>query len=155
VGKLTLVCAEKELTAILWENEPPDRAGAEEPEPADENPILLEAAGQIAEYFAGRRQRFTLPIPETLRGTPFQRRVWSALRQIPYGQTLSYGELARRIGSPAASRAVGGACGKNPLPILIPCHRVIGQSGKLTGFGGGLEAKLRLLELEESILAKG
>jgi methylated-DNA-[protein]-cysteine S-methyltransferase len=148
VGKLTLVCTAEGLTAILWENEPPAQAGAGEAERADDHPILLEAAGQLGEYFSGRRQEFTLPVPETLPGTPFQRRVWSAMRLIPYGQTLSYGEIARRIGSPAACRAVGGASGKNPLPIVIPCHRVIGQSGRLTGFGGGLDTKRRLLALE-------
>jgi methylated-DNA-[protein]-cysteine S-methyltransferase len=155
VGELTLVCSNGSLLAVLWEDETPAQAGAGEPDRADDDPILLEAARQLGEYFSGRRQNFTLPLPKTLPGTPFQRRVWNALRRIPYGQTSSYGELARRIGSPAASRAVGGACGKNPLPIIIPCHRVIGQSGGLTGFGGGLETKRCLLALEKSPLKKG
>ena len=101
---------------------------------------------QLDAYFAGRLRRFELPLaPE---GTPFQREVWSALTTIPYGETVSYGELARRVGRPAASRAVGAANGRNPIPIIIPCHRVIGADGTLTGFGGGLPIKRRLLQLE-------
>ena len=101
---------------------------------------------QLTEYFAGRRQTFELPLaPE---GTPFQQRVWSALLGVPYGETISYGELAARIGRRSASRAVGLANGSNPLPIVIPCHRVIGSNGKLTGYGGGLAIKERLLALE-------
>ncbi len=105
-----------------------------------------EAARQLREYFAGKRQRFDLPLaPE---GTAFQRGVWRRLREIPYGQTISYGELAKRVGNPKASRAVGAANGQNPIPIVIPCHRVIGANGKLTGFGGGLPVKEALLRLE-------
>jgi methylated-DNA-[protein]-cysteine S-methyltransferase len=155
VGELTLVCSAGSLLAVLWEDEPLDQTGVGESEPGNDHPLLLEAAKQLGGYFAGKRRRFDLPLPETLPGTPFQRRVWSAMRLIPYGQTLSYGELAHRIGSPAACRAVGGACGKNPLPIIIPCHRVIGQSGGLTGFGGGLEKKRYLLALEKSPLKRG
>jgi methylated-DNA-[protein]-cysteine S-methyltransferase len=112
---------------------------------ADAAPFLA-AIEQLGEYFAGRRQRFELPLAP--RGTEFQRRVWLALREIPYGETVSYGELARRIGNPGASRAVGLANGANPLPILVPCHRVIGADGSLTGFGGGLPIKRKLLALE-------
>jgi methylated-DNA-[protein]-cysteine S-methyltransferase len=105
-----------------------------------------EAIAQLEAYFAGRLRRFDLALaPE---GTPFQREVWSALTAIPYGETISYSELARRVGRPAASRAVGAANGRNPIPIIIPCHRVIGANGSLTGFGGGLGIKRRLLELE-------
>jgi methylated-DNA-[protein]-cysteine S-methyltransferase len=105
-----------------------------------------EAIAQLDAYFAGRLRRFDLALaPE---GTPFQREVWSALTDIPYGETVSYSELARRIGRPAAPRAVGAANGKNPLPIVVPCHRVIGANGALTGFGGGLAIKRRLLEVE-------
>ena len=104
------------------------------------------AIAQLEEYFAGRRRSFDLPLaPE---GTPFQRIVWQALTRIPYGETTSYGELARRIGKPLASRAVGLANGANPLPIVVPCHRVIGANGSLTGFGGGLPIKRKLLALE-------
>lgn len=105
-----------------------------------------DAIAQLEAYFAGRLRRFDLVLaPE---GTPFQREVWSALTAIPYGETISYSELARRLGRPAASRAVGAANGRNPIPIIIPCHRVIGANGSLTGFGGGLGIKRRLLELE-------
>ena len=105
-----------------------------------------EAARQLREYFQGKRTAFELPLaPE---GTEFQRTVWRRLREIPYGETISYGELARRVGNPKASRAVGAANGSNPIPIVIPCHRVIGSNGKLTGFGGGLPTKRRLLALE-------
>lgn len=105
-----------------------------------------DVVAQLTEYFEGKRRSFDLPLaPE---GTPFQQRVWRALHDIPYGQTISYGELASRIGQRSASRAVGLANGSNPLPIVIPCHRVIGASGKLTGYGGGLRIKEQLLALE-------
>lgn len=105
-----------------------------------------EAVKQLREYFAGGRAEFDLPLaPE---GTAFQRTVWRRLQDIPYGETISYGELAKRVGNPKASRAVGAANGRNPLPIVIPCHRVIGANGKLTGFGGGLPTKEALLALE-------
>jgi len=117
---------------------------AKDPERARE--LFREVIAQLEAYFAGERRGFDLPLaPE---GTPFQREVWSALLAIPYGETVSYGELARRLGRPNASRAVGAANGRNPIPIIIPCHRVIGADGSLTGFGGGLAIKRRLLELE-------
>ncbi|HKI98901.1 MAG TPA: methylated-DNA--[protein]-cysteine S-methyltransferase [bacterium] len=121
-----------------------------QPEPdwvRDERP-LAEALRQLRAYFAGDLQRFELPLAP--RGTPFQQRVWQELRRIPYGQTISYGELARRIGRPSASRAVGAANGRNPLPIVVPCHRVIGSTGRLTGFAGGLHLKEGLLALEQA-----
>ncbi len=114
----------------------------------DMNPLLLKAKQQFKEYFAGKRKVFDLPL--SLRGSSGSVAVWGGLASIPYGETLSYGELAQRIGRPRASRAVGSACGRNPLPILLPCHRVIGSSGSLTGFGGGIQAKQHLLKLEES-----
>jgi methylated-DNA-[protein]-cysteine S-methyltransferase len=107
---------------------------------------IKEAAKQLMEYFSGRRTSFDLPLaPE---GTSFQKSVWRQLCDIPYGETISYGELARRVGNPKASRAVGAANGQNPLPIVVPCHRVIGANGKLTGFGGGIPVKEALLALE-------
>ena len=107
------------------------------------------ALDQLGAYFAGELTDFDLDLaPE---GTSFQRAVWTALRDIPYGETRSYGEIAREIGRPAASRAVGAANGSNPLPIVVPCHRVIGSTGKLTGFGGGIEVKAALLALERSV----
>jgi methylated-DNA-[protein]-cysteine S-methyltransferase len=105
-----------------------------------------DAIGQLQAYFAGERDSFDLALAPM--GTPFQQEVWSLVRTIPYGETASYGELARRLGKPAASRAVGAANGANPIPIIIPCHRVIGADGSLTGFGGGLAIKRRLLALE-------
>ena len=107
---------------------------------------LAEARRQLREYFAGERQEFDLPV--RLRGTEFQVSVLQALQKIPYGETVSYGEIARRIGRPRAVRAVGAANGRNPVPIVVPCHRVIGSTGDLTGFGGGLDTKEALLRLE-------
>jgi methylated-DNA-[protein]-cysteine S-methyltransferase len=107
---------------------------------------VKEAVRQLKEYFAGRRTEFDLPLAPD--GTGFQKSVWRHLRDIPYGETISYGELARRLGNPKASRAVGAANGSNPLPIVIPCHRVIGSNGKMTGFGGGIPVKEALLALE-------
>lgn len=114
--------------------------------PSREASILIEAAQQLRAYFAGEREAFELPLsPE---GTPFQLKVWKLLRDIPYAETISYGELARRAGNPNASRAVGLANGSNPIAIFVPCHRVIGSNGKLTGYGGGLPNKEKLLALE-------
>ncbi len=110
--------------------------------------VLQQAAEELEEYFAGERKVFCVPV--RMRGTEFQEKVWSALREIPYGETWSYGELAKRIGQPRAVRAVGGACHRNPLPIIVPCHRVIGKNGALTGYAEGLERKYDLLALEHS-----
>jgi len=117
--------------------------------PSD-NGAFDDVVGQLEEYFAGRRRLFDLPLAPD--GTAFQQRVWRALLDIPYGETISYGELAARIGQRSASRAVGLANGSNPLPIVIPCHRVIGANGKLTGYGGGLPVKQQLLALERGAL---
>ena len=111
-----------------------------------------EAVRQLRDYFAGRRTEFDLPLAPD--GTPFQRAVWRQLQDIPYGETISYGELARRVGNPKASRAVGSANGANPIPIVIPCHRVIAAGGKLAGFGGGLPVKQALLDLETRAVAR-
>ncbi len=119
-----------------------------DPEPQwiyNEKP-LAEARRQLSEYFAGKRREFDLPL--RLSGSEFQISVLEALQQIPYGETVSYGEIARRIGRPKAVRAVGAANGRNPIPIVVPCHRVIGSTGDLTGFGGGLDTKEALLRLE-------
>jgi methylated-DNA-[protein]-cysteine S-methyltransferase len=107
---------------------------------------FVEVRTQLREYFAGERATFDTPL--TMQGTPFERRVWRALQGIPYGETVSYGEIARRIGRPTAARAVGLANGRNPISVIVPCHRVIGANGTLTGYGGGLERKRLLLELE-------
>lgn len=116
-------------------------------EPLEENlAALSEAVIQLREYFSRLRREFDLPLD--LRGTPFQRRVWEELRRIPYGQTVAYGELAHRVGRPGAARAVGQAVGANPVPIIVPCHRVVGADGSLVGYGGGIEIKAALLRLE-------
>ena len=112
----------------------------------DSHPLLVETGKQLAAYFAGLLREFDLPLE--MQGTDFQMRVWSRLRQIPYGETRSYGDLARALGTPAAVRAVGAANGANPIAIVVPCHRVIGSNGTLTGYGGGIPLKKRLLELE-------
>ena len=123
----------------------PDPAWRERRPPAGP---LIEAKRQLREYFDGTRRDFDLPLAPV--GTEFQRRVWDELRRIPYGETVSYGELARRIGQPTASRAVGAANGRNPLAIVVPCHRVIGADGALTGYGGGLPVKETLLAHERN-----
>jgi methylated-DNA-[protein]-cysteine S-methyltransferase len=111
------------------------------------HPMMIRVRAQLAEYFGGRRKRFDLPL--VLEGTEFQKLVWSELAKIPYGETISYGEQAKRIGKPSAMRAVGGANGRNPISIIVPCHRVVGSDGSLTGFGWGMPKKQTLLELEQ------
>jgi methylated-DNA-[protein]-cysteine S-methyltransferase len=146
VGRLTLVASDDGLAGILWENDRPDRVWLNMDAKDDTHPTLLETERQLAEYFAGRRKTFALRLD--LAGTPFQCRVWNALLTIPFGETRSYAQIAKQIGSPAAVRAVGAANGRNPISIVAPCHRVIGSTGKLTGFAGGLGVKARLLALE-------
>ena len=142
LGELRLYERAHELIALAL----PDRPAPSAPERRSDVGKL--AAAQLAEYFAGKRHTFELPLaPE---GTAFQQLVWRALLAIPYGATCSYGDIARAIGRPAASRAVGAANGKNPIAIIVPCHRVIGANGDLTGYGGGMPAKKLLLELESS-----
>ncbi len=148
VGELTLIAGETGLAAVSWENERPSRIRARAELLAPDHPVLQLAETQLNEYFAGQRQTFDLPLqPE---GTPFQQEVWQALAEIPYGETRSYRDIATRIGRPKAVRAVGAANGRNPLSIIIPCHRVIGANGSLTGFAGGLEVKQRLLKIEDA-----
>jgi len=146
VGELTLVASDGGLAAILWENDDPRRVPLDAPARDDAHPTLVEAKRQLVEYFAGARRVFSLPLD--FYGTPFQKQVWDALLTIPFGETRSYGDIARQIGRPTAFRAVGAANGKNPISIVAPCHRVIGTSGALTGFAGGLEAKATLLTCE-------
>ena len=146
VGKLKLVVNERALVAILWENDLDTRVKLSSMTQQDRNPILCRTEKQLKEYFDGMRTQFDLPLEPM--GTDFQQKVWQALRQIPFGVTRSYGEIAKAIASPKASRAVGAANGKNPISIIVPCHRVIGSNGKLTGFAGGLKAKEILLHLE-------
>jgi methylated-DNA-[protein]-cysteine S-methyltransferase len=146
VGKLKLVASDKGLVAILWENDNPRRVRLGDLVEDGKHPILCETERQLEEYFAGKRKSFSLALD--MRGTRFQNDVWEALLAIPFGETRSYGQLAKQLGNPKATRAVGAANGRNPISIVVPCHRVIGSSGKLTGFAGGLDAKAHLLVLE-------
>ena len=146
VGELKLVANGSRLAAILWENDKPNRVRLGPMSEAPDNPLLQNAARQLEEYFSGSRIHFDLELDFT--GTTFQKQVWAALLTIPFGETRTYRQIAEQIGNPTAVRAVGAANGRNPISIIAPCHRVIGASGKLTGFAGGLEAKERLLTLE-------
>jgi methylated-DNA-[protein]-cysteine S-methyltransferase len=146
VGELKLVANGSRLVAILWENDKPNRVRLGPMVEAPDNPVLVKTARQLEEYFAGTRDGFDLELDFV--GTAFQKKVWAALLTIPFGETRTYSQIAEQIGHPSAVRAVGAANGRNPLSIVAPCHRVIGASGKLTGFAGGLEAKERLLVLE-------
>jgi methylated-DNA-[protein]-cysteine S-methyltransferase len=151
VGKLKLVASEEGLAAILWQNDRPERVPLGEMVEEPEHKVLVKTEKQLTEYFAGERREFDLPLD--MRGTPFQKEVWDALLGIPFGETKSYGDLAKQLGNPGAGRAVGAANGRNPISIVVPCHRVIGSSGKLTGFAGGLNVKARLLEMEREAKA--
>jgi len=142
IGELRLVSTGKALVAMEFPGHH-SAAGTDRPQP---DPVLELAARQLGEYFAGQRRKFDLPLAPA--GTPFQLTVWSALAAIPWGTVCSYADIARTIDRPRAVRAVGAANGRNPLPIVVPCHRVIGSNGALTGFAGGLDIKRRLLELE-------
>ncbi|OBZ96882.1 cysteine methyltransferase [Pararhizobium polonicum] len=146
VGQLKLVASGKGLAAILWDRDDPKRVrlGPLDPDPA--HPVLLQAEQQLGEYFAGRRTGFSIDLD--MAGTDFQKRVWNALLTIPFGETRSYADIARQIGSPKAFRAMGAANGRNPISIIVPCHRAIGSDGTLHGFAGGLDAKRYLLALE-------
>ena len=150
VGTLTILADDEAIVGLRFATH------RHEPWPIDatwtrdnEHPTLIEARDQLAAYFSGETTAFDLPLAPA--GTAFQRRVWAELARIPFGQTISYGELARRVGDPRASRAVGMANGRNPIALLIPCHRVIGTNGTLTGFGGGVDVKRALLGHERAM----
>lgn len=147
VGTLTLVAGDDGLHAIEFPDNRHPVKGRESWQ-AGTHPVLTETCRQLLDYFNGTRTHFDLPLAP--RGTDFQLKVWRALRGIPYGQTCSYADIARAIGQTTATRAVGAANGRNPIPIVVPCHRVIGANGSLTGFGGGLPTKQFLLKLERS-----
>jgi methylated-DNA-[protein]-cysteine S-methyltransferase len=146
IDPLLLIGDETGLRELAMQPHAPPEDARHDPE------ALAAAAGQLAEYFAGHRLRFDLPLSPA--GTPFQLRVWAALREIPYGRTTTYGEIANDLGQPTAARAVGLANGRNPLAVIVPCHRVIGRDGTLTGFGGGLDRKRWLLEHERAVLGE-
>ncbi|WP_419843079.1 methylated-DNA--[protein]-cysteine S-methyltransferase [Candidatus Poriferisodalis sp.] len=154
VGLLRLVATGDALSAVSWHDEAPLDPSAADPQRRDmtseaEHPILRRTAQQLNEYFAGDRTSFDIPLD--LRGTPFQVAAWRALGSIPYGTTRSYLEQATWIGRPTAVRAIGQANGRNPVPIVLPCHRVIGADGSLVGYGGGLDRKTTLLRLEGAL----
>jgi methylated-DNA-[protein]-cysteine S-methyltransferase len=146
IGELTLVATDRGLAAVLWENDDLARVRVKLSSEDHHHPVLRETERQLTEYFAGKRRSFSMPLD--FQGTAFQNKVWAALLTIPFGETRSYADTARQIGQPKAVRAVGAANGRNPISIIAPCHRVIGASGKLTGFAGGLTAKAYLLRLE-------
>jgi methylated-DNA-[protein]-cysteine S-methyltransferase len=146
IGELTLVGSDRGLAAILWKAERPNRVRVRAKREDANHPVLVETARQLAEYFAGEREAFDLKLD--FRGTDFQKSVWDALLKIPFGETRTYGDIAKQLGNVNAMRAVGAANGRNPIAIVAPCHRVIGASGALTGFAGGLEVKAQLLHLE-------
>ncbi len=154
IGPITLIANDSALVCLTWGQDlaeiSEDLRSATE---TKDNPILSRAQVQLKEYFSGKRFSFDIPLEP--KGTEFQKQVWQQLLQIPYGQHISYGEQAKRVGRPKAARAVGGANGKNPIGIIIPCHRVIGVSGHLTGFAGGLNIKTQLLALEGNQLSNG
>ena len=148
IGELVLTASETALTGVYFPKPRRVELGR-----AGDNDVLQAAKAQLAEYFARTRTQFELPLDAG--GTDFEQRVWTLLREIPYGSTTSYGDLARRLGDPKEARAVGAANGKNPIPIIVPCHRVVGSNGGLTGFGGGLDRKRWLLEHEGALLRLG
>lgn len=150
VGPLVIFADDSGLRAVLWPGEGFDSFGLDEAHEDDTHPVLLETRRQLDEYFAGSRQTFDLPLAP--QGTEFQHSAWRVLRGIPFGATISYGEQARRLGDPNKARAVGAANGRNPIPIIVPCHRVIGATGHLTGFAAGVDTKAWLLDHEQRVL---
>lgn len=148
IGELTVIGSESGVRAILWPNDRPGRVTIDHVVTPDRDGRLDLVLDQLEEYFSGSRREFTVPL--VLSGTDFQRAVWRRLAEIPYGSTASYGEVATAIGRPSAARAVGAATGLNPISVIIPCHRLVGANGALTGFAGGLDAKRWLLRHEQS-----
>lgn len=147
IGDLTLIASDQGITNILFAGQRPHDVGLPDEIPADGGDRNLAAAAtQLAEYFSGSRKEFDLTLD--LKGTDFQRQAWLALVDVPYGETTSYGAQAAAVGRPGAARAVGAANGQNPIPIVLPCHRIVGADGSLTGFGGGLDVKRQLLDME-------
>lgn len=142
IGKLWLSAENGKIVSLSFSG---TQADAEITEP-----VLSKAMNQLSEYFAGKRKAFDLPLE--LHGTPFQKSVWNELVKIPFGRTETYGEIAAKIGKPKAARAVGMGCNRNPIAIIIPCHRVVGKNGSLTGFAGGLDVKSKLIEHEKAEL---
>lgn len=150
IGRLRLIATDQGLSHLLFDQQAGDDMGSDgDPAEADNHPVLAAATAQLEEYFAGRRQEFDIPLDLT--GTEFQRAAWSALASVPFGETRSYRQQAEAIGRPKAVRAIGAANGKNPVPIVLPCHRIVGSDGSLTGYGGGLPIKEFLLSHEQAL----
>jgi methylated-DNA-[protein]-cysteine S-methyltransferase len=154
LGQILLVSDGSHLTGLYFRGQKHEPLFPHAPgwrsEP--DSPIFLDASAQLGQYFSGRRKEFDLPLHPT--GTPFQRKIWDALREIPFGDTVSYAQLAARAGCVNSARAVGAAVGRNPISVIVPCHRVIGSAGSLTGYAGGLERKRALLDLEAAVLSE-
>jgi methylated-DNA-[protein]-cysteine S-methyltransferase len=151
IGELRLVASDRGLRAVLLPGESPTRIRDADPAvDSPEHPLLRAAVAQLDEYFAGRRTEFDIPLDPV--GSPFQQRAWAVLRSIPFGSTMSYGEQARRLGDPHKARAVGAANGKNPISIIVPCHRVVATNGSLTGYAGGVSTKAWLLDHERDVV---
>ena len=149
IGRLRLVATDQGLSHLLFDQQVGEDMDSDgDPAEADDHPVLAAATTQLAEYFAGRRQEFDIPLDLT--GTEFQRAAWSALANVPFGETRSYRQQAEAIGRPKAVRAIGAANGQNPVPIVLPCHRIVGSDGSLTGYGGGLPIKEYLLNHEQA-----
>jgi methylated-DNA-[protein]-cysteine S-methyltransferase len=151
VGALTIVASDDGVRAILWPDDDPSRVRLAETIDDPSHPVIAATVGQLVQYFDGERTDFDVPLDPV--GTEFQRAAWAALRSIPYGTTVSYGEQAERMGDRRKARAVGAANGRNPISIVVPCHRVVGANGALTGFAGGTDTKAWLLEHEQRIAA--
>jgi methylated-DNA-[protein]-cysteine S-methyltransferase len=152
IGQLRLVGSDRGLAAVLWEHDDPLHGRFANAAAETGHTVLMQAQRELEEYFSGSRRRFTVKLD--LAGTEFQKKVWNALRTIPFGETRSYGDIAAQIDSRNAVRAVGAANGRNPIPIIVPCHRVIGADGTLTGFAGGLRLKAWLLALEGNAVSQ-
>ena len=153
VGALTIVAGDAGLRAILWPDDDPSRVRLTDTVADASHPVIASTVVQLAEYFDGERSDFDVPLDPV--GTEFQRAAWAALRSIPYGETVSYGEQAERMGDRRKARAVGAANGRNPISIVVPCHRVVGANGALTGFAGGTDTKAWLLAHEQRHIRPG
>ena len=145
-GGMLIAASEKGVTGVYFDRQKYHPKRGKEWQRAPDNKHLQKAKRQLAEYFKGKRREFDLELDPA--GSPFQKRVWKAIAAVPYGETISYGELARRCGFPEGARAAGAATGRNPIGIVVPCHRIVGSNGKLTGYAGGLDKKRALLALE-------
>jgi methylated-DNA-[protein]-cysteine S-methyltransferase len=149
VGPITIVASNDGVRAILWPDAEAGRVSISTAAPDPDHPVIVATVAQLGEYFAGEREEFDLPLDPV--GTDFQQSAWMALRTIPYGTTVSYGEQAARMGDRRKARAVGAANGRNPISIVVPCHRVVGSNGALTGFAGGIDTKAWLLDHEQRV----